>query len=266
LVNEDKDVETLTWLGLTERQAKVYLTLLHIGVSKAEAISKASTIHRQEIYRVAARLQEMGLVETKVTSPTMFGAVPAKDALEIMVNQKTKELDEVRDKTRSLIERFNQTDLKASPADKPYFTIVSGVGCLRKLQNALEESLHNVKIACTLRRFCKGFTIHEDSVKLALKKKVDLQVITESPNGVTFPKLVSQLLLEKTPNFKVRIARKNLPTCMALYDDRRLCVTITNLPDLAESQLWSNSESLIVLSREYFKNMWANSKSYSLKE
>ncbi|PVX26841.1 MAG: hypothetical protein CW716_05175, partial [Candidatus Bathyarchaeum sp.] len=63
----EEDIETLTWLGLTERQAKVYLALLQIGSSSAEAISKLSTVHRQEVYRLVARLQEMGLVETNIT-------------------------------------------------------------------------------------------------------------------------------------------------------------------------------------------------------
>jgi sugar-specific transcriptional regulator TrmB len=37
-----EDIETLTWLGLTERQARVYLALLQIGSSGAEAISRFS--------------------------------------------------------------------------------------------------------------------------------------------------------------------------------------------------------------------------------
>jgi uncharacterized protein (DUF1778 family) len=52
LVIEQQDVETLTWLGLTERQAKVFLALLQTGSANAEEISKLSTVHRQEVYRV----------------------------------------------------------------------------------------------------------------------------------------------------------------------------------------------------------------------
>ena len=261
-----EDIKTLIWLGLTERQAKVYLALLQTGSAGAEAISKLSLVHRQEIYRVAACLQEMGLVETEVTSPIMFSAVPVKQALEIMVNQKTNEFDGGRNRTRSLIDRFNRTDVQASSADKPYFTLVSGGVCIRKLQSALEGSCRNVKIACTLRLFCQGFTIHEDLVKIALEKKVDFRVVTERPDGETFPKWVIQTLLENTPNFKVRIAHENLPTSMSLYDDRRLCMAVHNLSDLRGAQLWSNSESLIVLSREYFENMWVQSESYLAKK
>ena len=257
-----EDIETLIWLGLTERQARVYLTLLQIGSSGAESISKLSLVHRQEIYRVTSCLQEMGLVEIKVTSPTVFSPVPVKDALEILVNKKTGELDKVRNQTKSLIERYNHASLPAASANKPYFTIAGGNECLRKLQSALEESCASVKIACSLRRFCQGFTIHEDLVKNALKKKIDFQVVTERPNGESFPKWISQILLKPPPNFRLRIVREILPTAMALYDNTKLCVAIDAMSDLRTPQLWSNSESLIALSREYFENKWVRSELY----
>lgn len=106
----EEDIETLTWLGLTERQAKVYLALLQMGASGAEAISKLSAVHRQEVYRVAARLQELGLVETNLTSPTHFSAIPVEEALEVMVNQKNKEFDEVRLRTKHIIKKYTQSD------------------------------------------------------------------------------------------------------------------------------------------------------------
>jgi sugar-specific transcriptional regulator TrmB len=262
-----EDIETLTWLGLTERQARVYLALLQIGSSGAEAISRFSSVHRQEVYRVAARLQEMGLVETTLTSPTLFSAVPVENALEVMVNQKNKEFDEVRLRTKRIIKKFNQTDLQLlKPADKPYFTVVSGTDCFRKMQNAIDGSRVSINLLVTFKRFCQSFSIQEDLIKRALENHVRLQVVTERPTPGSIPKWVVKALLEKPERFELRTLSGNVKTTVVIYDNVRICIAIDVLSDIARgSQLWSNCESLVALSSEYFKNKWIQSERFSLK-
>jgi sugar-specific transcriptional regulator TrmB len=263
----EEDIETLTWLGLTERQAKVYLALLQMGASGAEAISKLSAVHRQEVYRVAARLQELGLVETNLTSPTHFSAIPVEEALEVMVNQKNKEFDEVRLRTKHIIKKYTQSDLQFSkPTGKSYFTVVSGTDCLRKMQNAIECSRVDIKLVVTFKRFCQSFSIQEDLIKRALENHVHIQVVTERPNITSIPNWVTKALLEKPESFELRTLPGNVKTTVVIYDDVKLCLAIDVLSDVVRgSQLWSNCESLIALSREYFKNVWAQSKRYSAK-
>ncbi|MCW4018248.1 MAG: hypothetical protein NWF00_06180 [Candidatus Bathyarchaeota archaeon] len=262
------DIETLTWLGLTERQAKVYLALLQMGSSGAEAISKLSTVHRQEVYRVAARLQEMGLVETNLTSPTQFSAVPVEKALEIMVKQKATEFAKVQIHTKKIIERYRQSDLLFSQsAYKPYFTIVSGNDCLRKIQNSIEGSRSSIKLVATFKRFRQSFSIYEDLIKSTLENNVCIQVVTEKPKIESIPKWVLNALLEQPENFELRTVTSNAQTTVVIYDDARLGLAIDILSDIAHgSMLWSNSESLIALSKEYFESVWMQSQRYLAKQ
>jgi HTH-type transcriptional regulator, sugar sensing transcriptional regulator len=90
----DEDVKTLAFLGLTERQAKIYLALLQNGRSNAETISKLSMVHRQEIYKIAGYLQKIGLVEVEVNSPTLFSAVSPDEALNELFGKKVKQLND----------------------------------------------------------------------------------------------------------------------------------------------------------------------------
>ena len=199
LLIETEDVKTLTCLGLTERQAKVYLALLRTGLSKAEAISKASTIHRQEIYRVVAGLQEMGLVERKVNTPTLFSAIPIGEALKILVQRKTKEFSEIRGKTRILAGKFYRSDLQATPpVEEPYFSIISESDRGRKFRCALENVHETIDIVTIWKTFRQGFTLFDDSLKKALQKGVTLRVITEKPESETFPKWVIPALTKKS--------------------------------------------------------------------
>jgi len=76
-----EDVRILTDLGLTGRQARVYLALLKTGGGKAKAVADVSLVNRQEIYRIIDDLQQLGLVQRKVTTPTTFTATPLADVV-----------------------------------------------------------------------------------------------------------------------------------------------------------------------------------------
>jgi sugar-specific transcriptional regulator TrmB len=60
---QDEEVQTLTCLGLTLCQARVYLALARSGMSTAKTISKVSKVTREDIYRIMPTLQKLGLVE-----------------------------------------------------------------------------------------------------------------------------------------------------------------------------------------------------------
>jgi sugar-specific transcriptional regulator TrmB len=94
----NEDVETLICLGLTERQAKVYLALVRMGISKVDAISLGSTVHRSEVYRVVADLEKKGLVHVKLSTPKLFSAVPITDAVEILIKRRKDEFFKVQEK------------------------------------------------------------------------------------------------------------------------------------------------------------------------
>ncbi len=71
---EEGKVQTLTELGLTGRQARVFLNLLKCESSTARALSMSSDLARQDTYKVLDELQELGLVEREISVPTKFTA------------------------------------------------------------------------------------------------------------------------------------------------------------------------------------------------
>ena len=80
-IKED-GVQVLIALGLTSTQSKAFLALCQLGKSSPKTISKESKIARQDIYRVLAELQELGLVKKAISRPVIFEAFPLKDAIE----------------------------------------------------------------------------------------------------------------------------------------------------------------------------------------
>ncbi len=61
-MNIEELKEVLVSLGLTELEAKVYLTLLKLGPCRVGAILKTLNVHKATLYNVLQRLVEKGLV------------------------------------------------------------------------------------------------------------------------------------------------------------------------------------------------------------
>jgi sugar-specific transcriptional regulator TrmB len=104
----NEDVATLTWLGLSGRQARVYLALLKTGPAKAKTIAELSFVNRQDIYRIIESLQAIGLVQRQITAPTMFTATSIEETLENLLKQKTRALRKMRTKAKCIVKKFNQ--------------------------------------------------------------------------------------------------------------------------------------------------------------
>lgn len=80
-INEER-LRKMKELGLTEYQARVYLTLLDLGVSKASQIPSISRVPRTRIYSTMNQLHEKGLVEIIPESPIKYRPVAISDYLE----------------------------------------------------------------------------------------------------------------------------------------------------------------------------------------
>ena len=151
---EDEHVDAPISLGLTTRQARVYLALLMMGNSKAKAIVSLSLVSRQDVYLIISSLQEMGLVQRKVSAPTTFTATPISEAVEALLERKASELRRARLKTKNLVEKFNHISLHAfTTAGTSYLGIVSESDRGKKYRFALENARHSIDVVTTWKRF-----------------------------------------------------------------------------------------------------------------
>jgi len=105
--------ETLKRIGLSHNEAKVYLTLLKIGSSKAGRISKETNINRTTTYDALKSLLEKGLVSYVIKSSNKwFDAVNPKRLLESL-KENEEELQRILPEMHALLkvpkERHNVT-------------------------------------------------------------------------------------------------------------------------------------------------------------
>ena len=83
-------IDALEILGLTEREARVYVTLLIKRQMKAGDIARELRIHRLDAYNVLKSLQQKEMVVATLSKPMMYKVVPLEtvlDSLSIKQNE-----------------------------------------------------------------------------------------------------------------------------------------------------------------------------------
>lgn len=101
-------VEVLTGLGLSGRQARVYLALLRTGDARVQTVASWAGVHRQEMYRLLDELSALGLVERHLTAPFTFRATPIEQGIKLLLHQKTAQWNNICLQAKQLSEKFSQ--------------------------------------------------------------------------------------------------------------------------------------------------------------
>ena len=96
-----------TQLGLTIRQAEVFIAISKLGQANVKTIAKTAQTDRAEIYRTVPKLQKLGIVKKIITTPISFKAIPLAEALSILLEQSVQKHKEIRVKAEQFLRNFN---------------------------------------------------------------------------------------------------------------------------------------------------------------
>jgi len=255
---QGEEVQTLTELGLTVSQAKVYLELLALEKATGKTLSKRSKVARQEAYRILAELQEKGLVEKIIAMPTEFKPIPIEDCLHILIERKKSELSETEKKAARLLQRFKGKNSKNAPQEEEsQFILVPGKGAyFQRTRKVFENAQTSVDAVTTLKRFQSITLILDEELKKALKRGVRMQIITEKPEDEnSLPERIKAL--EQDPLYRIRYALTPPLAPLMIIDNKEVTIVTSASADLDESPtLCSNNPNLVAVFRDYFEKAW----------
>jgi sugar-specific transcriptional regulator TrmB len=251
MIQNDEYIQTLMGLGLTLLQAKTYLALAKLEKAELRTISKASNVARQDIYRVMPSLQKLGLAEKIIANPTMYKTVPLKNGLSMLLQQRRKEHAELQKKTKTLLNSFqmnnNETILQE---DEPQFIITSEKDLLmERLGKALDSAQTSQDVICSEEGACAGFFYHRQHIKRAIKRGVQIRLITDKTgNAEAIPRDLQEL-----KNFECKYTSAPVPVSILIFDHKEVNIRMST--DMVPS-LWSNNSEIVKLSTNYFDEMW----------
>jgi Predicted transcriptional regulators len=254
-----EEINALVNLGLSGRQARVYLALLKTGEAKARTVATLTMIDRQEIYRLLDSLQQLGLIRQNVSAPISYLATPIDEVIPLLLDQKRGELNSISRKANHLIKKINEPSYFAPlPIQlKPSFGVVIERDGGRRYQKAVEESKRSIEVITSWLRFKKFCFLEEAQLKSALKNGVMLCIATEKPQSHNLPKWVETATL-RHPNFKLKTMSRLPDAAVTTFDKTLAAIAFNVSTSLTRGPtFWTTNTQLCAFCNAYFNEVWA---------
>ena len=256
---DDDAVRTLTKLGLTGLESKVYIVLCRYGKMSTKKISKFTSIAQSDIYRIVKSLQQKGLIEKQIERPISYKSVPFEAGSNFLLERKKAEIKVLYKETKKLSRK-----IKKNSADKPpiseeshFLMIPRRENVVKKIGEAIDRSKSKVDLCLSWKRFYNGINrIFAESSARAWKRGVTFRIAVEAPREVIAQKKAVEFC-KKSPFCNIRFIPEHPKTVMGIYDDKEVFVIVNPQENLFNSPaLWSNNQSLITAIQQYFDYMW----------
>jgi sugar-specific transcriptional regulator TrmB len=244
-------------LGLTELQAKTYLTLTRYEKAEVKKISETSKIARQDLYRIIPTLEKLGLVEKIIATPILYRAIPLSEGTSSLFEKKSDEYSNLKNSLELLIANPEENSTTEIPEENNAEFIITSERkrLISKLEKAYSES---ASIDLMLPGNALGFMVFHfyESLTVALSKDAKIRVMAKSVElrSGTRQKLEN---LNTHPNFEVKYVEAPFDFGLAILDNREVNIAISTKE---VPSLWTNNRQIVKISQMMFETQW-NAKS-----
>ncbi len=86
----ERNIKTLTELGLTQTEAEIYIFLTQNGTQGKEAIANTFNISEDQLNGTLSELQDKGFISVEISRSKAFSALPLETVLEKIVDSKLR--------------------------------------------------------------------------------------------------------------------------------------------------------------------------------
>jgi sugar-specific transcriptional regulator TrmB len=256
MTQTEEPIQTFMNLGLTQLEAKVYLTLVKLGDEGADVkkIAKESNIARQDVYRILPSLQQHGLVVKIIATPTIYQPISLKNGLSMLLKQKTEEHNALKKQIKKLSIASALNNIRESTRDEaPQFAIISEKKLfLKTFEKKFLKVERNIKIVCSsdgMRAI--AFSSIKDFQK-CMARNVRIRLITTKIENNQILEKLQPLI--RNQGFELKFIANTSSVGLAIFDGREVSVRISH--EMVPS-LWTNNPNVIKLAEAYFEGMWA---------
>jgi sugar-specific transcriptional regulator TrmB len=249
-------ITLLTRLGLTPRQAKVYLALAKCGSSSVREIANVSHVHREDLYRVLRELLKMGLVKKRITFPVTFEAVPTNEALPFLHERRIRETKELQVKEKEFLATAmaNLASKNLNRVEAQFVLIPEKEASIMRTKKAIGNAKCSIDVVNSQRRHLLSASVYGKEVNEALNRGVKMRVVTRKLESKLLPKV--EIEVEKRAGFKVKYISDNPSAVVTIFDNKEVCIVADKEADIKSTALWSNNHALVTLCRNYFDSLW----------
>jgi len=257
----ERKIHQLCRFGLTPLEARVYVALLKLGHGGASEIAREARANRAETYRVLKKLQRLGLVEVYLARPKQFNPVyPVKALSSLLVHMKeriTKLMSMKEEMTHWLISVMGKTSI-VPEGEEARFQVIDDknqvynkVGeMFRRAEDEISVVLGKVELPRIIRR---GL---DDTLRTCARKSIKIKIITEidEHNLQGVKALINFCEIRHYAGISFHIV---------MIDNKEIVLGAANMGypsgNMKETDLWTNSPSLINALKDFLDRLWHDS-------
>jgi sugar-specific transcriptional regulator TrmB len=254
---QDEHVQTLMRFGLTFLQAKSYLALAKLGKADAKTIAKASSVARQDIYRIMPTLQKLGLAEKLLGTPTMYRATPIREGYNLLLQNKMQEQTELQKKAMELIKSLRESNDETTPLEEEVqFIVISSRPLLFKRLVEMEKKAQTS--IDSLNTWKNTRTVLFDRFqywKRDLARGIKIRMVTERHE---YDRSVQKILqtLATYSSFEIRTVSKPIAIIATMFDGREVLLDTAISVEEDVPALWSNNVQFMKALTACFEKFW----------
>lgn len=241
---KNKLINTLTNIGLTEKEARVYMAGMSLGPSRVQDIAKSANIKRTTVYSILESLKARGLYKTELSGWKTLYVAENPDKLESLV-------ESMRHSVRENLPEFNALyNLHSSGAFISYYEGVEGVkNVYNNLLKEIKPHEDYLVMGDSAEWFTQDQEFFQDFLRRRAKLNINIRLLLQDT-----PIAREQKKMERQYNQQVKI----LPTEYKLSTNvvmipRQLVLNQYKLPILA---MVIENDSIIQTNRELFEIIW----------
>jgi sugar-specific transcriptional regulator TrmB len=106
----ERNLETLTSLGLTRTEAEIYIFLTQNGEQEKQAIAIEFNITTRELSQNLSEMKEKGFIDTKIRKKNTYFALPLEKVLEQIIDSKLGEAQLAIEETEKFLKPMEDSD------------------------------------------------------------------------------------------------------------------------------------------------------------
>jgi sugar-specific transcriptional regulator TrmB len=258
-------VELFKNFNLGDYESKTYSALIFLGPSKVSDISRESKVPQSKIYEVLEKLMVKELVEVYGVRPKEFKAVHPNIALKTLLEDKEKQVVDLKQKIGAFSQFLNQNKSEAEVMQGIWTAKESG---WKSFQNRVSEMEDKSKkyVYVVTRDFSWSSRLAE-SVKSCHKRNVEIKAICIRD--------IDDSLYQRAKWFydhglKIRVFKTEVHPRIIDSDGKEILMRLDTNPTKKDNfdftSIWSRDVSLVKVIDTYVKSLWGMAKPVEFKK
>lgn len=243
-------------LGLTSSEAKVYLAALGLGAATTTEISVAAAKERSNTHHLLEHLQQLGLVETTLDSPTRFKPIDVNEAIDHLFSLQSVKFRKLDERRKATLASLTSMGLGPSRDVETYSVIKGRARTYLRMIETMSVCRKEVSLLLSangvtrLRRFGSFMQVMKDRAAAGVEFRVITEINRANVDDVrAFGKLA-----------ELRHVR-NQSTNASVYDSKIGSVALVmndNLDADAPEHvaLWTNGGSFVKMLNDFVDSVW----------